>query len=480
MMTVALFIATIFLLILPLVENNMMNGKRQVIRELVETAWSTLGTCAKEHEDGRLSLSQAQSLAIKYIRNMRYGPEQKDYFWINDMHPNIIMHPYRPDLEGKDISDFADPTGKFIFMESVKIVEFQGAGYLDYQWQWKDDPRKIVPKISYVKGFEPWGWIIGTGIYLEDVREELARLTRHTMLMCLGILGVIVVLSTYIIWQGVSGEKKQKAAEKQAQLQHEQLIQADKMASLGTLVSGVAHEINNPITYVMLNAPILQKTWAAVLPILDEYQAANGDFRVGKMPYSALRERIPALLTGIADGAARVKGIVSDLRDFTLQSPSELRDEVNLNEMVKKASGLVNNLIKKSTAHFTEDLAPDLPRFVGNAQRIEQVIINLMVNACQSIEKSDAEISVSTGYLAESKQIILTVRDQGIGIDQKELQRIKDPFYTTKRDKGGTGLGLSICERIIRDHGGTMVFESEKGRGTIVTVSFPLSHSQEK
>ena len=80
------------------------------------------------------------------------------------MHPHIIVHPYRPDLEGKDISEFADPNGKRLFVEFVKVVKAKKAGYVDYEWQWKDDPGRIVPKISYVKGFEPWGWIVGTGI----------------------------------------------------------------------------------------------------------------------------------------------------------------------------------------------------------------------------------------------------------------------------------------------------------------------------
>ena len=109
---------------------------------------------------------------------MRYGPESKDYFWINDMQPRLIMHPYRTDLEGKDIAGFTDPSGKHLFVEVVRTVKNSGAGYVDYQWQWKDDPDRIVPKISYVKGFDPWGWIIGTGIYVEDVHTEIAAITR--------------------------------------------------------------------------------------------------------------------------------------------------------------------------------------------------------------------------------------------------------------------------------------------------------------
>ncbi|MDM8525447.1 cache domain-containing protein [Desulfococcaceae bacterium HSG8] len=228
-MTVLLFVMTIFLLILPLVESKLMDGKREVIHELTEAAWSTLNTYAEKEKKGMLTREEAQALAKEHVRDIRYGPELKDYFWINDMHPHIIMHPYRPDLEGNDISDFKDPSGKRLFVECVRTVKASGAGYVDYEWQWKDDPDRIVPKISFVKGFEPWGWIIGTGIYVEDVRAGIASITRQLTLTCLGILVIIMALSSYIIWRGVMVTKARKQAEEKARLRQEQLFQAARL-----------------------------------------------------------------------------------------------------------------------------------------------------------------------------------------------------------------------------------------------------------
>ena len=176
-LTLILFGMTIFLLLIPLIEEKLMDGKREMIRELTESSWSILASHAQREKDGLLTRAQAQSSAIENLRRLRYGPELKDYFWINDMQPRIIMHPYRPDLEGQDISAYADPNGKRLFVEFVKIVRADGAGFVDYEWQWKDDPGRIVPKISFVKGFEPWNWIVGTGIYVEDVRAEIASIT---------------------------------------------------------------------------------------------------------------------------------------------------------------------------------------------------------------------------------------------------------------------------------------------------------------
>jgi signal transduction histidine kinase len=345
---------------------------------------------------------------------------------------------------------------------------------VDYKWQWKDDPGRIVPKISYVKGFSPWGWIVGTGIYIEDVRQESALITRKLTFMCFGILGIIVGLSSYIIWQGLKSERRRLKAELQAKIQQEQIFQAAKMTSLGTLVSGVAHEINNPITSIMLNAPILQRVWKSIDPVIQKHCLENGDFKVGSMNYSQIQERIPLLMEDIADGAKRVKVIVDDLKNYARQAPPEMNDSVDVNQVVTKASGLVSNLIKKSTDKFSVDCENGLPKFRGNSQRIEQVIVNLMVNACQALTKSSQPISVSTFFDTQAKTVCIRISDGGEGMPEETIERITDPFFTTKREKGGTGLGLSISDKIVQDHGGFMTFESEIGKGTSVTVSIPV------
>ncbi|MDM8525446.1 ATP-binding protein [Desulfococcaceae bacterium HSG8] len=236
----------------------------------------------------------------------------------------------------------------------------------------------------------------------------------------------------------------------------------------------MAHEINNPITSVILNTPILQKVWTSVLPVLDEHCQKYPDFRVGAMNYTRIRERIPRLLSDIADGARRVKDIVYDLRDFARERPSEMSDMVDVNNVVRKSAGLVSNLIRKSTDHFSVNYAPNLPVFRGNAQRIEQVVINLVMNACQSLSDSQHPVSVFTGYDTESASVFIEVRDEGCGIPPEVFQQIKDPFFTTRRDDGGTGLGLAISDRIIEDHGGTSEFMSAPGEGTTVRIAFPV------
>jgi len=133
-------------------------------------------------------------------------------------------------------------------------------------------------------------------------------------------------------------------------------------------------------------------------------------------------------------------------------------------------------LINKSTNNFTVHYQPDMPTFRGNTQRIEQVVVNLLVNACQALPDNDSPIRVCTAYDAVKNTVSIEVHDKGIGMSAETIRRIKDPFYTTKRDMGGTGLGLSISDKIVRDHGGTLAYFSELSLGTTARVSISIGN----
>jgi signal transduction histidine kinase len=473
LLTIVLFVGTFFGFILPDVESQLMDRKRETILTLTQSAWSTVGYYADLAEKGLISADEARRRAAAHLRTLRYGAEGEGYFWINDMHPHIVMHPYRPELEGRDVTNFADPTGKRLFAACADIVRRKGAGFVDYQWQWLDQPDKIVPKISYVKGFQPWGWVVGTGVYVEDVRSQIVAITRRWTMVCLLIMAVIVALGIYAIVQGAKAERIGRQIKEQARLRQEQLYQSAKMASLGTLVSGVAHEINNPIATVLLNLQVFEKFWQSARPVLEDHFKRSGDFGVGGMPYPQLEERLPRLLRDAREGVDRVKRIVGDLKEFAGIHPSHSLGDVDLNVVVQKALGLVRSLIKKSASDLQVHLASGLPDVYGNGQRIEQVAVNLLVNACQAAAAAPMALRVTTGVEEQRRELFLRIEDTGVGMTPEVLERIADPFFTTRRDRGGTGLGLSISHTIVRDHGGRMEFESQPGRGTTATVYLP-------
>ncbi len=212
-LTILLFIVVFFALFIPQFENTILDRKREMIRELTNSAWSILDKWHLAEKRGEVTIEKAQEMAISQVQGLRYGEESKDYFWITDFSPAMIMHPYRSDLNKKDLSDLKDSHGKKLFVEMADTAVKSGDGFVNYMWQWKDDSTKIVPKLSYVRSFSPWKWIIGTGIYIEDVRNEIAQLEKKIIAVSIGITLAISVFLFFIAYQSLSTEKLRQHAE---------------------------------------------------------------------------------------------------------------------------------------------------------------------------------------------------------------------------------------------------------------------------
>ncbi len=272
----------------------------------------------------------------------------------------------------------------------------------------------------------------------------------------------------------VSNITEKVEAEREARIRQEQLIQADKMVALGTLVSGVAHEINNPNNFILLNVPMLQRTWRDVVPILDEYYANNGDFKVSGIPYSQMRREFQEICSDILEGSKRINVIVQDLKKYSRNNEAERCEPVDVNQVIGSCVRLLGNNIAKYTDNLVLDLDENIPEVKGNFQHLEQVLINLIQNACQAIDDKKKEVRIASYYDADDNTVIISVEDHGEGIPAENLSRIFDPFFTTKRDKGGTGLGLSVSNNIIQKYGGRFKFTSEPDEGTKVEVIVPV------
>ncbi len=270
---------------------------------------------------------------------------------------------------------------------------------------------------------------------------------------------------------------KRRAAEELARRQQDKLVQADKMATLGTLVSGIAHEINNPNNYIRLNSENLEDIWRELKPILEE--AGTSDLEIQGIGFEELCRQTEQLIRGVREGADRIRDIVASLKNFARQEPGAMDQRVNINQVAQSSLLILANLLKKTTYQFKSELASDLPCVFGNSQRIEQVIVNLLANACQALESPHKAVRLTTAYDKAGELVIIEVQDEGKGIQTKDLAHVLDPFYTTKRDSGGTGLGLSIVYSIVTDHGGDVGIESEPGNGTTVRVTLPAAHKPE-
>ncbi|MBN2310763.1 MAG: PAS domain S-box protein [Candidatus Hydrogenedentes bacterium] len=274
--------------------------------------------------------------------------------------------------------------------------------------------------------------------------------------------------------ESVRDISERKRVEEENRLHQQQLIQAERLAALGTLVSGVAHEINNPNFVVMSSATSLQNLWEDIVPILERHCAEEGDFVTGRTSYSELREDVPELFTALLKSSERIRYVVQELRDFAREYREDLSDTVSINAAVEAAVTLLSNMIKKSTLHFSVAYGDDLPAIRGDYRRLEQVAVNLVLNACQALTDKEQAISIRTCLDDGAGRVVLEVRDEGRGIPREDLGRIVDPFFTTRREIGGTGLGLSISSTIVQEHGGILVFDSEPGRGTTARVALPI------
>lgn len=206
--TIFLFLFTNFVVLIPAFEARLLDRKRETAQELTATAVSLLEQYAGEAEQGAMSIEEAQRLAAEHIGHLRYGPDRKDYFWITDTRPYMVMHPYRPELNGTDLSQFEDERGKLLFVETVNAVSEHGEGFVEYMWQWQDDSGRIVPKLSHVRIFKDWDWIIGTGIYVEDVVRQINQLTERLVWIAVGISILVVGLLIYLAQYSIRIERQ--------------------------------------------------------------------------------------------------------------------------------------------------------------------------------------------------------------------------------------------------------------------------------
>jgi methyl-accepting chemotaxis protein len=191
-MTTATIVALIVLFAVLLIngKSQMLGDRKDKVRNLVEVAQTTVGHFEKEAREGRMSVEDAKKAALNAVKAMRY--DKNEYFWINDMNDLMVMHPIKPDLDGKKLDQMKDKNGKLFFLEFNAMVKSQGSGFVEYFWP-KPGSNEGVPKISFVTGFQPWGWVIGSGIYIDDVDAKFRTDAITLLLWGLGIGGFISI-----------------------------------------------------------------------------------------------------------------------------------------------------------------------------------------------------------------------------------------------------------------------------------------------
>jgi PAS domain S-box-containing protein len=252
-----------------------------------------------------------------------------------------------------------------------------------------------------------------------------------------------------------------------------QMLRADKMAALGQIIAGVAHEINNPNNFIYFNLPILRRYIEAVRPMLEHHATEDPKLTVLGMPYATFMADIFKLLENMQHGSERITGIVSELKSYIRGHEAEEHKPTSVKTVVEHVMVLVGKQVEKMVKRFEVDVEPDLPMVVVNEGKIEQVLINLIINAGQAADKADSWVRVAAHRHAGGAAVELVVEDNGCGIPEEIIDRVFDPFFTTKGRDAGTGLGLSISQRIVEEHGGKLSVSSRAGEGSRFVVELP-------
>ncbi|MCB1758335.1 MAG: PAS domain S-box protein [Gammaproteobacteria bacterium] len=253
----------------------------------------------------------------------------------------------------------------------------------------------------------------------------------------------------------------------------QQTLRNARLASIGVLAAGVAHEINNPNNAIQFNASIVSRVWSDVTPILTEYFEEQGDFALGGLPFSEAKDVLPQLLSDIHGNSERIRRIVENLKHMARQDAGEYSQRVDIRQVLETSLMILHNQVQKHTDSCTVDIPDVLPEIRGNGQQLEQVFINLLLNALQSLPDRSRGVQISVRHDPDKQIVEIVVADEGCGVSEHDLGRLTEPFFTTRTATGGTGLGLSISRSIMEKHGGSLSFESRINEGTRATIRLP-------
>jgi len=363
----------------------------------------------------------------------------------------------------------------------------------------------LLPRVEvWLLGFVSYGMFLSVVAleYLEVIPhyplEGLFTHSRHWNLPFMSVvsLGLLITLvitiylscsivnslrlreKNLVLTRNMLEKKSGELAEANAKLveRQKQLVQAEKLASMGQLVSGIAHEINNPIQFIQGNMQILREAIRDILPVLDEKEGKERGLKIARLPYPFFREQVQILLKDMADGAGRIGNIVRDLKTFARRDEGRLDEKVDVNRVVEAATRLVHNKVKRYRVE--QSLAEGLPTLMGSIIQLEQVVVNTLINAAEAVEdRPDACIRIATRLEDDGRQVCLSISDNGPGMTDEVKDRLFDPFFTTKQRIGGTGLGMSITYGIIKEHGGSIEVDTRLGQGTTFHYILPVARS---
>ena len=316
MMIIVITVCCLLFYILPRSKQSLMNEKYNTTRKVVEVAYGIIQKYGEEAAGGQISKADAQQAAMDEIRRIRYDGE--NYFWINDLEPIMIMHPFSNELEGQDIADFKDPNGKRLFLSAVEVCRKKGEGFVDYYWP-KPGFDKPVPKISFVKLYEPWGWVIGTGIYVEDVAIQINQ-TRNRILAAVGVLIAVTLFLSYLLSRMITRRISMA-------------VDVSRQISAGDISIEIDDTRGADEAGLLIDA--MRKMIVRLHEVVAQIQTASDNVASGSEEMSASAE---ALSQGATEQASHLEEISSSMEQMGANINSNAENAMETEKMARKAA----------------------------------------------------------------------------------------------------------------------------------------------
>ena len=288
------------------------------------------------------------------------------------------------------------------------------------------------------------------------------------------IIQLPVGSSTYIVgaWQDVTEDKRIR---QEGELRLQQMMQTHKLTALGEVVAGVAHEINNPISFIAYNVPVLEEIWNTVEEILAGSGLSHPDWTKKGLNQQDVFQHMREIIQAFKIGGNRINRVITSLKEFSRSDETAHKKPVAIADVISGALIIVGAQVRMTVSRIDQEIAEDIPPINGNFQKIEQVIANLMINAHQAIPTGQkGHIIIRARYSERLKAVIVEIEDNGKGMGKEIIDHIFNPFFTTRRDRDGTGLGLSISYGLIKEHHGIIGVLSRPRIGSRFSIFLPV------
>jgi methyl-accepting chemotaxis protein len=430
-------IAFLVTLTLSTIRSQMLEDRKIKTRHVVESVYGILEHYEGLAKDGSLTTKEAQDAALTMIKNLRY--EEKEYFWINDMRPFMIMHPYSTELDGKDLSDYKDPTGKALFIAFVDEVKAHGEGFVNYLWP-KPNFRDPVPKVSFVKGFAPWGWVIGSGIYLDDVQKVFRTEAIKYSLVTAVIIAVILTVSMLITNTMVNALKEavrvsNSLAEGDLTVDFD-IRGSDETAQLLASMKNMMEKLRAVVTDVKAASDNVALGSEQLSSGAQQMSQGTTEQAASSEQASSAVEEMNATIKQNADNAIQTEKIAEKSAEDARESGKAVTDAVNAMKLIAQKIGIIEE-IARQTNLLALNAAIEAAR-AGEHGKGFAVVAAEVRKLAERSQTAAAEISDLSGSSVEVAERAGAMLAKLVPDIQKTAELVQEISASSKEQAGGT------------------------------------------